>query len=98
MTPGAKDSPRLIASGHFDNDSFSVQCYFDTEPFFVVKDPVEAILLLISSYMLFGIRWFAATRLPIITLCCCTAGSGKVSLEVARNNKMVDFLTQLEVL
>ena len=98
MKPGAKDPPRLLASGDLTSDSFSIQCYIDGEPYFVVRDPVEAILLLLSAYFLFGIKWFSSTRLPTVTLCCCTAGHGIVSLEVHRNNKLVDFLKKIEVI
>lgn len=98
MKPGEKDPPRLIATGDVTSDSLSIHCYFDGQPFFVVTDPVEAILLLLSAYFLFKIKWFSATRLATVTLCCCTCGLDKVSLDVCRNNKLVDFLKKIGVM
>ena len=98
MRPMARDPPRLIALGNIEDDSLSIHCYVDTEPFFAVKDPIEAMLLLLSSYFVLPIEWNTHTRLPLIMLCCCTVGSAKVREYVARNNKLQDLLSRLKLL
>ena len=94
----AKNPPRLLATGTVNDNSLSIQCYLDTEPIFTVEEPIRAILMLLATYYVFGIKWPTATRLPLVFLVCCTAGPVNVSYEVGRNNKLKDLLKRVKVL
>ena len=53
----------------------------DTEPTFIVEEPITAILMLLATYNVFGIKWPTAqtTRLPLVFLVCFTADPVNVS-------------------
>ena len=97
MRPRAKDPPRLIAEGNVLDSTLSIQCFLDTEPFFVEKDPLESVLLLLSAYFLLNIKWHSHARLQIVLLCCCTAGPKKMAPYIARNLKFLDLLKKLKI-
>lgn len=95
VQPGPRDPPRLLSTGSLRDGNLSIYCYLDSTPFFSDEDPLHALLLLLSSYFVGGVKWPKHTRLPLLLLSCATVGSTLVAAEVSSNNKFTDIITEL---